>query len=168
MIWMVPPPLSIITETCSPFLPSQDCWNLQPSTARYQRWICCYVITDYFYHFPLRVQCFLPRCCLLSLTRFMFVCLYIHSSGEVDQTNCCGDHRGPAAHWGRGRHRGDVRYVRRIKYHQSFFTPIGRNSKTNWLRLRRSPLIHQNSSDLLRSGRHKTSEGVLWYQALRL
>lgn len=37
------------------------------------------------------------------------LCCLISSSGEVDQTDCCGHHRSPAAHWSGCGHRGHVR-----------------------------------------------------------
>lgn len=46
---------------------------------------------------------------LFVLSSLLHVCLSVHSSGEVDQTNCRGNHWGPAAHRGRCSHRGDVR-----------------------------------------------------------
>lgn len=46
---------------------------------------------------------------MFVLSDLVLVCLCVHSSGEVDQTNRRGDHRGSAAHRRRRGHRGNVR-----------------------------------------------------------
>lgn len=77
----------------------QDCWNLQSPTSRYG--------SDLSYQF-------MPSACS-TVKRALCLCC---SSGEVDQTNRRGHHRGPASHRRWCRHRGDVRI------HLTLFQPL--------------------------------------------